>query len=58
MISLIFAIVVLGVALWFIETYVPMAAPLKVLLRVVVVILIVLYLLRLVGVATPTFPKL
>ena len=58
MIQLILLIVVLGVALWLIEAYIPMAAPLKVLLRVVIVIAIVLYLLRLVGVATPAFPKL
>jgi hypothetical protein len=39
-------IVILGVCLWLVQTYVPMAAPLKTLLTVVVVLLIVLWLLR------------
>jgi hypothetical protein len=58
MIAVLLLIVILGVALWFIETYVPMAAPIKVLLRVVVVLGIVIYLLRLFGVATPHLPPL
>jgi hypothetical protein len=58
MIALLLLIVVLGVCLWLIETYVPMSPPIKVLLRVVVVIIIVLYLLRAFGVATPNLPNL
>jgi len=45
-IQLLVVIVVLGVCLWFIQTYVPMAQPFKVLLTVVVVLVIVLFLLR------------
>jgi hypothetical protein len=41
--------VVLGVCLWLVNTYVPMAPPIKTLLTVVVVLLIVLMLLRMVG---------
>lgn len=58
MIALLLLIVVLGVCMWLIETYVPMSPPIKVLLRVVVVIIIVLYLLRAFGVATPSLPNL
>lgn len=46
LVYLIFAIVVVGVVLWLIETYVPMAAPIKVILRVVIILAIALWLLR------------
>ena len=51
MLSAIIAIVVLGAALYLLETYVPMAPPFKTILRVVVVIAIVIYLFRLAGLA-------
>lgn len=58
MIHLILVIVVLGVCLYLVETYIPMAPPLKLLLRVVIVIAIILYLLQLIGVSPlPPFPK-
>jgi len=58
MIAILLLIVILGVCLWLIETYVPMSPPLKVLLRVVIVIIICLYLLRAFGIATPSLPNL
>jgi len=42
--------VVIGLCLWLIETYVPMADPFKVVLRVVVVLLLVLWILRSFGI--------
>ena len=45
-IRLLVVIVVCGVCLWLVNTYVPMAPPIKTLLTVVVVLLIVLFLLR------------
>jgi len=39
-------LVILGVCLWLVETYVPMAPPIKVVLRVIVVLIVVLWLLR------------
>jgi len=42
-------LVILGVALYLIEQYVPMAPPLKVVLRVVVILVVVYYLLALAG---------
>ncbi len=50
MIGLILLLVVVGVALYLIETYIPMSPPIKVVLRVVVVLALVLYVLRIFGV--------
>jgi hypothetical protein len=50
MITLIIVLVLVGVALYLIETYVPMSPPIKVVLRVVVVLVVVLWLLRAFGV--------
>jgi len=51
MITLILVIVILGLALYLVENFVPMSPPFKVVLRVVVVILLVLYLLRAFGIS-------
>jgi hypothetical protein len=51
MITLILVIIILGVALYLVEQYVPMSPPFKVVLRVIVVILLVLYLLRAFGIS-------
>ena len=50
MITLILVIVILGLALYLVEQYVPMSPPFKIVLRVVVVILLVLYLMRAFGI--------
>lgn len=52
LISVIVVLVVVGVALWLVETYVPMSPPIKTVLRVVVVLVLVLWLLRLFGINT------
>lgn len=49
LITLVVGLVIIGVALWLIETYVPISPPIKVVIRVVVVLVIVLWLLRLFG---------
>lgn len=51
MISLIILLMIVGVALWLINTYVPMAQPIKTILNVVVIICVLLYLLQVFGVA-------
>ncbi len=43
-------LVVVGVALWLINTYVPMAAPIKTILNVVVVLILCIWLLRVFGI--------
>lgn len=56
LIHLLLFLVVIGVALYIIETYIPMAEPIKLLIRVIVAIVVVLMLLQLVGVVGPVFP--
>lgn len=46
LVNLIVTLVVVGVALWAINTYVPMDRKIKSILNVVVVVLVVLWLLR------------
>lgn len=50
MIQLLLVLVIVGVCLWLIEAYVPMDPAIKVIIRVVVVIILVLWLLRLFGI--------
>ncbi len=47
LIGLIVVLIVVGLLLYLAETYIPMAPPLKVILRVVVVLVVILYLLQL-----------
>jgi len=50
MIQLIVVLVVVGLCLYLIENYVPMSPPIKVVLRVVVVLILVLWLLKAFGI--------
>lgn len=50
MITILIYLVVVGVALWLINTYVPLAAPIKTVINVVVVLALVLWLLSAFGV--------
>ena len=59
MIALFVFIVLIGLGLYLVETYIPMAPPLKLVLRAVVVIVVVLYLWRvLFGGADVPLPRL
>jgi len=49
LIGLILTLVVMGVLLWLINTYVPMDAKVKTILNVVVVVVLVIWLLRMFG---------
>lgn len=51
MITAIIVLVIAGVALYLIESYIPMSDPIKLVIRVVVVLFLVLYLLRIFGVS-------
>lgn len=51
MISVILTLVVLGLILYLVETYIPMSPPIKTVIRVIVIILLCLWLLRVFGVA-------
>lgn len=58
MIALIVTLILIGVGLYLVETYIPMAAPVKTVIRVVVVLVLVLYLLRVFGIADMPVPRL
>jgi hypothetical protein len=53
---IIVTLMVVGVVLWLINTYVPMAAPVKTVLNIVVVILLVVWLLNMLGFMSYTLP--
>lgn len=53
LIGLILVLMLVGVLLWAINTYVPMAPPVKTLMNVVVVIVLVLYLISAIGLLGP-----
>ena len=50
LITIIVTLVVAGVVLWAINTYIPMAAPIKKIINIVVVLVLVLWLLQAVGI--------
>jgi hypothetical protein len=52
-ISLLLVIVVLGLAVYLIDRYVPMAEPFKIIFRVVIVVAFVVYLLKQIGYNVP-----
>jgi hypothetical protein len=58
LITFILVLVIIGVCLYLIETYIPMSPPIQTIIRVVVVIVIVLWLLQLIGVVGPNIPRL
>src|SRR5262245_8159622 len=53
-IQLLVVLVVVGVVLWLVESYVPMSPPIKTVLRVVVVLILCLWLLRIFGIWSGT----
>jgi hypothetical protein len=57
MIGLIVTLVIVGVCLYLIETYVPMDATIKTVIRVVVVLCVVLYLLSAFGIVDVPLPR-
>ena len=58
MIALLVLIVIVGVALYLVETYIPMSPPIKIVFRVVVVLLLILFLLRMFGISDVGLPRL
>jgi predicted membrane channel-forming protein YqfA (hemolysin III family) len=53
MISLVLTIAIVGVLVYLLETYVPMPQPFKIAIRVIVVVLLVLWIVRLFGLDVP-----
>lgn len=50
-IQILIVLVIVGVVLWLVQTYIPMAAPIKTIITVVVVLILCVWLLTLFGVA-------
>jgi len=50
LLSIVIGLIVVGVALWLINTYIPMASSIKTILNVVVVIVVVVWLLKAFGI--------
>ena len=53
LIQLVIALVIVGVALWAINTYIPMEATIKRILNVVVILVVLLWLLNIFGLLGP-----
>jgi len=58
LIGLIIVLVVCGLCLYLVETYIPMSPPFKLIIRVVVVLVLVVWLLQAFGIVGPTVPHL
>lgn len=57
MIALVLGLALLGLVLYLIETYIPMDATIKVVIRVVIVVCVIVYLAQLFGVADLPLPR-
>jgi hypothetical protein len=57
MVSLIIGLIIIGVALWLVNTYIPMDQKIKTILNIVVVICVVLYLLQIFGLLNMPLPS-
>ena len=55
-VSILVTLVVFGVVMWLINTYIPLAPPIKTVINVVVVLLLCVWLLELFGVLNYTVP--
>lgn len=57
MISVLIVLIIVGVCLYLVQTYVPMAPPIKTAITVVVVLCLCLWILRVFGVADIPVPR-
>jgi type IV secretory pathway TrbD component len=55
-VSLLVTLVVIGVILWLVNTYIPMAPPIKTVINVVVVLVLCLWLVSVFGLVNYTIP--
>jgi len=54
LISLVVVLVVIGLCLYLVETYIPLSPPFKMIIRVVVVLFLIVWLLQVFGITGPT----
>ncbi len=52
LINVLIVLVIVGVILWLVQTYIPMPAPIKTIITVVVVLFLCIWLLQLFGIGT------
>lgn len=53
-ITLLVVLVIIGVCLYLVETYIPLSPPIKIVIKVVVVLFLVLWLLQAFGITGPS----
>lgn len=58
LITLVVVLIIIGVALYMVETYIPLSPPIKLVIRVIVVLVLVLWLLQAFGIVGPRVPSL
>ena len=58
LVNLIVVLIVVGVVWYLIETYLPIAEPFKIVIRVVIVLVLCIWLLQAFGIIGPNFPVL
>ena len=58
MINLFITLVIVGLCLYLVEAYIPIPAPIKTVIRVVVVLFLVVYLFQSFGIVGPGVPRL
>lgn len=56
-IQILLVLIIVGVCLWLVQTYIPMAAPIKAIITVVVVLCLVVWLLQIFGVSNMTIGR-
>lgn len=57
MITVLIVLIIIGVLMYLVETYVPMAPPFKLIIRIVVILFVVLWLLRIFGIFDIPVPQ-
>lgn len=57
LVTLVIWLIVIGVGLWLINTYAPMAQPIKTILNVVMIVVVCLWLLQVFGIADIPVPR-
>lgn len=57
MIGLVLGLALVGLVLYLIETYIPMDPAIKTVIRIVIVVCVILYLVRLFGIADLPLPR-
>jgi hypothetical protein len=57
MIQLLVVLVIAGVCLWLVQTYIPMAPPIKTIITVLVVLFLIVFLLNFAGITHMHFPN-